>query len=309
VLLPIGSTATDAAIARAIDAITPATLARDLQTIAQPREDRFARGQLERTAQYVQDQLEQAGFQVTRQHVGLEGRSADNVIGERAGSDRSQVVLVGAHYDAVVGSPGADDDGTGVAALLAIARAASVVHTHRMVRVIAFAFEEDGLIGSAHYVDALSPAERARIVGMIDVEMIGYRDHTPGSQHYPAGIEDLLPGLQLPTTGDFVAAVGLEGEALAPVLADARAYVTDLDAEVLEVRRMVLLATPDLLRSDHAPFWLAGIPAVLVGDTADFRNPNYHQPSDTLGTLDLEFASRAARWLAASTLVLAGSGP
>src|SRR5262249_28612032 len=88
-------------------------------------------------------------------------------------------------------------------------------------------------------------------------------------------------------------------------LRDARGYVPDLKVEMLAVPPYVVPLVPDLLRSDHAPFWLYGMPAVVVGDTAELRNPNYHRPTDTLETLDLDFAARVTRWIAAGTLALA----
>ncbi|MBI2898283.1 MAG: M20/M25/M40 family metallo-hydrolase [Deltaproteobacteria bacterium] len=297
----------DPAIARAVAGITRGTFERDLRAVARPRDDSLAPTGLRQVADALERELRRAGYRVARQAVHHDGHVADNVIGERAGSDPTRVVVVGAHYDAVPGSPGADDDASGVAAMLAVARAAAGFSTRASIRIVAFAFEEDGLVGSLAYVESLPPAERSRIVAMVDLEMLGYRDARPFSQRYPQGIELIVPGRELPTAGDFIVALGLEGEAVLEALARARAYVPGLRAETIAVPRLALLAVPDLLRSDHAPFWAAGIPAIVIADTAELRNPHYHQPTDTVGTLDLDFATEVARWAAAGTLELAGT--
>jgi Zn-dependent M28 family amino/carboxypeptidase len=169
-----------------------------------------------------------------------------------------------------------------------------------------FAFEEDGLIGSSQHVQALSDAERARIVAMIDLDMIGYQDQRPGSQRYPAGFDRLLEQ-PLPDTGDFIAAIGIADQAILPAMQHAQAYVPGLRAGAVPLRRWQTLAAPDTMRGDHAPFWAAGIPAALVSDTGEYRNPGYHQPSDGLGSVDVGFATLVTQWVAASALTLAGA--
>lgn len=294
------------AIATAVARVDRGEMERDLAAIAGDRNDLTARPHLEAVTRMVETQLGRSGWTVHREVVRQGSRTADNVIAERPGSDPSRVVVVAAHLDTVPLSPGADDDGSGLAALLALARAVSNVPTRASLRLIAFAFEEDGLLGSSQYVAALPPPERSRIVAMLAVDMIGYRDSRPGSQRYPVGIERVVHQ-PLPDSGDFVAAVGLADEPILPAMEHARQYVPEVRAGTVPVRRWALVAAPDLLRADHAPFWLAGIPAVMIGDTGNFRNPNYHQPTDRLDTLDTEFATLAARWICASTLTLAGA--
>jgi len=179
------------------------------------------------------------------------------------------------------------------------------VKTRAEIRLIGFSFEESGLIGSTAYVRSLRSEEMERIGGVIVMEMIGYRDHTPGSQDFPQGIE-VFADEPLPKRGDFIGAVGLSGQpAPLDALRAARRYTPELPASFLTIPKAASLLMPDLLRSDHSPFWLFGAPAVMVTDTANFRNPNYHEPSDGLGTLDLGFATKVARWVLAATLILA----
>ena len=293
------------AIAAAIGRIDRAGMQRDLAAIVGDRNDRTAGPHLRAVTRHVEAQLRRAGWTVRRETIRHGDRIADNLIADRAGRDADRVVVVAAHLDTVPLSPGADDDGSGLAALLSIARAASRLPTSASLRILAFAFEEDGLIGSSQYVAALPESERSQIVAVLSMDMIGYRDPTPWSQRYPAGIEQVVRR-PLPNTGDFVAALGIESEPILAAMEHAQQYVTDLRAGVVPLRRWQVFAAPDVLRGDHAPFWLAGIPAAAIGDTGNFRNPHYHQQSDRLESIDLDFATLAARWVGASALTLAG---
>jgi len=301
----------DPRVANALAKIDQSTFTRDLVTIAGPRHAAAAPEHLARVAQTVATELSEQGFRVTQQPVRHDGRLADNVIGDRPGEDGAHVVLVAAHYDAVRGSPGADDNASGVAALLAVARAVASVRTRSAVRLVAFAFEEDQQVGSAAYVASLARAEAERIDVAIVTDMIAYCSRDAGSQRYPAGADALVAlatGRAPPTVGSFIGWVGLEdvrGPTL-DVLGRAREYVPALEVLGLVIPRAAIEQVPQLLRSDHAPFWSAQIPAIAVGDTAELRNPNYHASSDTVETLDLAFAVDVVRWLVAAVLLRAG---
>lgn len=294
------------AITTALEAITKPLLVRDFEFLAKPRHHKTAPKQLAATAEYVKSELGGLGFEVTTQRVTFRGAAADNVIGERAGEDPSRVVIVCAHYDAVRGTPGADDNASGVVGALGIARAAAAARTTASVRVIAFAFEEQGLVGSAAYAKSLSDADRARIIGVLNLDMIAYRDVRPGTQ------KNLLdhgtvaePGSAV--AADFIAALGLtESPALFDALAAARAYEPTLRVETMTVPRTLLGNAGDLLRSDHASFWEVKVPAISIVDTAEMRNPHYHRPTDTIASLDLDFALSVTRWVGAATLTLTG---
>jgi len=277
---------------------------RDLRFLAKPRHHTAAPGHLRDAARHIEAELGRAGLRTQRQEVVFDGARADNIIADGPGKDPDQVVIVCAHYDAVVGSPGADDNASGVAAVLAVARALAPIETRASLRAVAFAFEEQGLVGSRRYVASLDKAERARVAGVFNIEMIGYATRKQGSQRYPEGLEAVFPPGRFPTTGDFIGAIGKLGDGgLSASLEDARAYVPALRVETVAIPGFALALAPDLLRSDHAPFWLAGIPAVMIGDTADFRSPHYHQASDKVETLDLGFADAVVRWLNAAVLL------
>lgn len=190
--------------------------------------------------------------------------------------------LVGAHFDSVPGCPGADDNASGVAALLRCAHDA--MRAKIPVVFVAFNAEEEGLVGSSEFVASGLCAD----LGIHDahiLEMVGYRAHEKNSQRAPKGLSFLVP-----KRGDFLGLV-----ANAPsrkMLAHAlRAADSGLGPSVrtLEVFLALERRFRDLLRSDHAPLWYAGLPAVLWTDTAEFRNANYHQRSDTPDTLDYAF--------------------
>ncbi len=201
-------------------------------------------------------------------------------------------VLIGAHYDAVPGSPGADDNGTALAVLLELAAAFLVMPARRPMRLVAFDLEETNRSGSRAY------AQEVRNCGeplslMVALEMLGYRDRRPGSQRYPAG------GLRhlYPDRGDFIGLIG--NLRTLPVLWRlARSMRRSVPCEFLPVpfRRRVL---PDVRRSDHSSFWDLGYPAVMITDTANMRNPHYHRPSDRIETLDIEFLSAVCAGIAA----------
>jgi Zn-dependent M28 family amino/carboxypeptidase len=295
--------ALDASIAAAVRRVDRDQLLVELLALTAGR--RASEAELRVMALHLQAELRRYGYGAVLAPLSRGSVPAANVIADRAGDDPSRVVVVCAHYDAVPGSPGADDNGSGVAAVLAVAQAVAAAPTHASVRFIAFALEEEGLLGSGEYVASLSREERGRIAAVLNLEMVGFRAAGPGSQSMPPGV-DLFADEPLPTTGDFIGALGLRGEPeLLDALRAARAYVPELPVAFLAVPRAAVLLMPDLLRSDHAPFWLTGTPAVMITDTANFRNPNYHRRTDAFETVDLDFATSVARWVTAGTLLLA----
>lgn len=309
---PVGRT--NPRIGHALQQIDEAKLRADVAALAVPRHAVTSPAGLSRAARYIEEALSHLGFTARRETVHWRGASADNIVAQRAGVEGAEgtrpVVVVAAHYDAVATSPGADDNASGVAGALGVARAVAAVRTNADVRVVAFAFEEEGLIGSREHVGALGAEGRARIQGVFNLEMIGYRDLRPNSQRFPPGFETLRGSDALPTRGDFIGALALSGmtEPL-DALESARVYVPSLVLETAVVPRLLVPVVSDVLRSDHASFWLYGVPAVIVADTAELRNPHYHQPTDTPQTLDYEFATQVTRLVAAATLEMAGVAP
>jgi len=211
-------------------------------------------------------------------------------------------LLIAAHYDTVLGSPGADDNASALAVMLEAARCLREVTLSREVRFIAFCLEEENLLGSLAYASWLRESKQ-EISGAIVLECVGYARTEEGSQKKPSGVP-----IAVPSVGDFLAIVGNQASTrlVAAVEGAAKQQVPDLKTVSLIVPGNGE-ALPDTRRSDHAAFWHYGYPAVMLTDTADFRNPHYHQPTATLETLDLGFMDKVARAVTAAALELAGA--
>lgn len=222
------------------------------------------------------------------------GVACANVVAELAGGP--EVVLFGAHLDSAQASPGANDNASGVAVLLALARRAASVPRARTLRFVAFANEEPPffgteLMGSARHARA-AVARGERLVAMVALESLGSFRDEPDSQAYPLPLLALL----YPSRGDFLAFVGGSGSrALVH-----RSIAAFRAAQQLPSEGAVLpLAVPGVGWSDHAPFAALGIPSVMVTDTAPFRDPRYHTPDDRPEFLDHARLARAVDGLEA----------
>jgi Zn-dependent M28 family amino/carboxypeptidase len=211
------------------------------------------------------------------------------------------LVIMGAHYDSLPQTPGADDNASAVAALLELAawlapRLADAGSWTARLQLAAYDQEEEGLVGSRWHCSRTAGPLR----GMISLEMLGYTDRRPGGQRLPPQLAGLYPDV-----GDFIGVVGNQMSAgLAGEVTQSLRRVEGLPVEMLVVpgNGEVL---PDTRRSDHASFWDRGHPALMVTDTSFLRNPHYHQPSDTPDTLDYPFLARvtAAVCLAVADLL------
>lgn len=255
-------------------------------------------------ADYMVRQWEELGYVVSRQPFG----NYENLSITRQGlRDPQRALIISAHLDTVAGSPGADDDASGLAALVEIARLLATQDLAASVEMIAFGSEETGILGSLIYAEN-ARGELRELSGMMSLDMIGYTCTRPGCQFAFPNIADCLsvsqPGVNV---GTFIAAVANEDSQalLESFEAAASRYVPDLF-----VGSAVVAGNGDCLSatrlSDHARFWDAGYPAMLLTDTANFRNPNYHRPTDTLDTLDLGFAQRVTSAVLATALRVAG---
>ena len=213
--------------------------------------------------------------------------SFDNIVMTSGGPDEGPFLLLGAHYDSVPCTPGADDNASAVAVCLECAR---LIRRHRIgsVMIVFFNREEDGLLGSSEFVEHLG-GQSFEIGEAHIFEMVGYRDRTPGSQRMPPG----LPPLLAPKTGDFLGLLANSGSnGIAERLIKlAACYVPEVPVLALKMYFGIEKAFGDLNRSDHTPFWQAGIPSIMWTDTSEFRNPHYHCASDTPETLDYDFMS------------------
>jgi Zn-dependent M28 family amino/carboxypeptidase len=226
-----------------------------------------------------------------------------NLLATRRGSTRPwELIELGAHYDSVPGSPGADDNASGVAALLEVARLLEGVALERSLRLCFYAAEEDGLLGSRHHASAVASAPGERLLGAVVVDMVGYARHEPGSQGSPVRVPLLFDP---PDTGDFVLVVGnLHSGGIGARWEDAAdRYAPDLG--YYSVNRLAAFV-PDAHRSDHASYWDHGLRAVLLTDTAELRSDLYHRPGDTPDTLDYAFLAGVTCALAATALEWAG---
>ncbi len=223
--------------------------------------------------------------------LGVKVDDAGNVV---VGDPQRAKILIGAHYDSIPGTPGADDNASGVAALIAAARA---IGPQEEVCYVAFDGEECGFVGSRALVAGLG---RHRPVQVHVLEMVGFTSRDPGSQRNP------VPVIQAPTVGDFLGLVGTHGSRrlLDHVLATADCHAVPVQALFLPdvPLEMIGRISHHLLRSDHAPFWEEGIPALMWTDTSEFRNPHYHLATDTPDTLDYEFLVGVTRLLVHAVL-------
>ncbi|MEM9906735.1 MAG: M28 family peptidase [Cyanobacteria bacterium P01_D01_bin.44] len=241
--------------------------------------------------QYLQQQLALWGS-VMRQPFQVKARTHYNLSLKLLGSQPALApVLIGAHYDAVPGTVGADDNATGLAVLLELARLLTHWPPRRPVILAAFDLEEFGLEGSCAWVEAWKKTQQPLHL-MLSLEMLGYCDRTPGSQKYPAGLQAIYPD-----RGDFIALIGNW-----QTIGKMRRLKQAIRREGTPCEWLPMVARgkwlPDTRRSDHAPFWDAGYNAILVTDTSEFRNPHYHQATDTLETLDLDFLTGVCLGLA-----------
>ena len=260
-------------------------------------------GELARSADYIEGELAGAGYEVRRQAYEVSGVTCCNLEVEIPGdAQRDEIVIVGAHYDSVAGSPGANDNGSGVAALLALARKFSGLSGSRTLRFVAFVNEEAPYAHTERmgsWVYARRCRERAEnVTAMLSLETIGYYSDAPGSQRYPP-----LVGLLYPSKGNFIAFVGSTryGGLVRQVVAAFR------QNEPFPSEGGALpQAIASIGRSDHWSFWQEGYPALMVTDTAPFRYPHYHAPEDTVDKIDFEKTARVVRGVGSVVAALAG---
>jgi Zn-dependent M28 family amino/carboxypeptidase len=240
-------------------------------------------GSLDAAVSLLERALADAGYTVDRQKFDVDGTTCVNLAAEISGTTRGdEIVVVGGHYDSVVGCPGANDNATGVAATLALARSMRDLEPDCTVRFVLFVNEEPpyfqtASMGSRVYAKRCRQRNE-RITGMFSLETIGYYSDERGSQRYPPPF-----GLAYPSTGDFVAFVGNYGSRrlVRQVVASFRRHA-QFPSEGAALPGFV----PGIGWSDHWSFWKEGYSGVMVTDTAPFRYPHYHRPSDTPDKID-----------------------
>ena len=250
----------------------------------------FQGDSLDRAEQYISEVFEDAGLEVTEQPYQYEGHRVANLIARPPGAPgSSNYYAVGAHYDTVPSSPGADDNASAVAVMLELGRRLAENGSPAPIRLVAFTLEEPPAHETGHQGSRIFVEECARrgddVAGAIVLEMVGF---TSPHQNYPS----VLRWAGYPDRGDYIGVVtNWRSRALSRAVLKGFRRNKDLPAESLLVPFNGHIL-PDTRRSDHASFWNARLPALMVTDTAFFRNPNYHQPSDTADTLDFGFMAQ-----------------
>jgi hypothetical protein len=261
-------------------------LTSDVQTLAGKIGERNFQhyNELRAAAEFIEHSFSAAGLSPRRDRYEMRGQSFDNIEAEIRG-DHLEIVLIGAHYDSVLGAPGANDNGSGVAAMLALARRFAGKSSTHTLRFVAFVNEEPPFfqtsqMGSFVYASRCK-ARGDQIRAMISLETIGYFSDTPGSQIYPLfGL-----GAFYPTTGNFIGFVGnVRSRALLRRgLAVFRQY-----AKIPSEGAALPSFIPGIAWSDQWSFWQHGYPAIMITDTALFRYPHYHAATDTPDKLDYD---------------------
>jgi Zn-dependent M28 family amino/carboxypeptidase len=262
-------------------------LCRNLEIIIGERSPFSDQNHLAAVETFIEEEFSSSGLAVESDYFVYNGTRYRNIVARSRPMQDGPVVILGAHCDSVPGSPGADDNASGVAVLLEAARLlAQIKQLHSQVLFCAFNLEELNMIGSTAFARKLKAAQ-VEVEAMISLEMVGYTEHHPGSQKYPAGL-----GWKYPDRGDFIGVVGnWHSNHLLRRFAESMRQVAGLPVETLSVPGNGLLI-PAVRLSDHSPFWDLGYPALMVTDTSFFRNPHYHGRSDTLDTLDLDLMAK-----------------
>lgn len=293
--------------ARVLGLVDPGRLENTVRRLQGPRHPRATPQALRRAADLIEGSLQAAGLTVERWPFEFRGERHDNIIGRLPGSTPDEPpLLVGAHYDTIAGSPGADDNASGVAVMLEVARHAAAIRPARTLEFVAFNLEEpqDSFatyrVGSKRFAEA-ARAEGRRYAGALVLEMVGYTDPEPGAQQVPP-----LVFKRVPAEATFLAAVG-DGRSKRLLRAFARASARHVpELTVITYRTWLRGWLLPLTRlSDNASFWDRRYPALMITDTAFLRNPHYHTATDTAETLDFAFMASVARSVLAAVIEIA----
>lgn len=245
---------------------------------------------LAETAEYIATNLSNLGYKVARQEYSADGALVCNIEAELSGTTKAdEIILLGAHYDSANISPGANDNASGVAGVLELARLFAGKNQSRTIRFVLFTYEEPPYfatvnMGSAQYADRCA-ARNENIVAMIALETFGYYNDTPNSQSYP------LPFLQLlyPNTGNFVAFIGnMPSDGLVRSFVKTFRQTTPFPSQGITAPEVL----PGVDWSDQMYFWKHGYPGVMVTDTAVYRYPYYHTANDTEDNINFPAMAR-----------------
>lgn len=276
--------------------VDQARLRQSLGAIAGERNPFSGAAHLAKVERFIKSALESYGLQVERDSFSFWQDNFHNIVARCRGGGPS--VIIGAHFDSVLGTPGADDNASGVAVLLESARLLSQFQAPFEMLFCAFNLEEFNMIGSTAFAHKLKAAA-TNIVAMISLEMVGYTDLRPGSQKLPPGLSRFYPD-----RGNFIGVVGnWRSHGLLRRFAAGMREVSGLAVETLSVPGKGMLI-PAVRLSDHAPFWDLGYPALMITDTSFYRNPHYHGPSDRIETLDFDFMAKVCEGVVCGVMAL-----
>ena len=280
-------------------------LKKDVAALAVPREPFTLGWEQDRNA--CENRLRDLGYDVKEQKfVSYPPDQQINVLAEKPGQTKpTEKIILSAHYDHVYDCPGADDDASGLAAVLEIARLLEKRQFARTLVIACWDLEEDGLLGSTFYAKhARENHDDIRLA--IALDAVGFVDRRPNSQQLPTGLPTVAPGLahqleQRQFKADFIALVHDPDSSGFTSSFEKAANAIDLPLGDLEVSHLEQLVLNDVLRADHASFWLQGYPAVLLSDSGEFRNPAYHcyNATDSPDTLDYGFLAKVTSATAA----------
>lgn len=246
------------------------------------------------TANFIEDEMSKCGYEVKRQKYKISNQTFENLEVEIMGDRQpDEIVIIGAHYDTVYGCPGANDNGSGVAGLLALARAFAGKQTSRTLRFVFFTNEEPPFFMTEH-MGSVVYAKRCRrrkenIVAMLSLETIGYYSDELGSQKFPPGLNDFYP-----STGNYITFVSnLNNSKLVCNVIESFRRHTKFPSEGTALPPF----GTGVNLSDHWAFWQEGYPALMVTDTAFFRYPYYHRRQDTPDKVDCDRTARVVAGL------------
>ncbi|MDH5180457.1 MAG: M28 family peptidase [Gammaproteobacteria bacterium] len=257
---------------------------------------------LQRAAKYIHQEFTNLGYKVERQQYQVEAKAVENLIIGIGPKDAPRIII-GAHYDSFGDQPGADDNASGVAGLIALAKLLKLSENKldKRIELVAYTLEEPPyfrtqLMGSYQHAKRLHN-NKVKVIGMIALEMIGYFSDEEDSQNYPIG----LMGMFYPDVGNFIGVVSnFSSSSLKNRLAE---QIKKADIDVQTLMAPAILTGVDF--SDHMNYWEFGYDAVMITDTAFYRNHHYHKHSDVISTLNLEKMAAVVRGVYYGVLDLA----
>jgi len=302
-------------ITKVVDAINIDNIKNDILFLSRKRHYKEDSAALQVIKQKIENDFRDNHLLVNKQEFTYGSYKATNISGMLKGLDTSgsKIFIVGAHWDAVKGSPGSDDNASGVAGMLEVMRVLSKYSCNNSVYFVGFDLEEEGLVGSRQFVKRL-PGANANHTGLaINLDMIAYHSSQAKSQIFPGAMKGIFPDAYKTVSGDdfkgdFILNTMNEASQVNGKKFDSCAalYVPGLEVVSLVVPDDGRFAPGAFRSSDHVSFWDAGMKAISIGDTGDMRNENYHAPSDIIESIDFNFLHNVTKATVATIAAMAG---